>query len=433
MRRRFAMRPAWPMILGLVAACLGAAVPVLADPPGAQDLEKLPLMVRDTSSVDWIVDRFAGNSTAGEEFYQGPARQAGGLGRPRAMPLPDGSVALFHGRAAYKVSPEGTLELVRQDGWFSPIEGPMEVKFGGNVAMLEGKLGPNDVLGDPFDAAAKAYYSVLNCCIRKATVRPDGSLLATVVAGTPYKPGTVDGPGKTALLQAEVRGVVRTSDGTLYWGEFPKPCVRRFKDGQVATLPLTFKDPPNKLGFIMSIGRIAPAENDDSLFIVDGYNYLLRRLNLKTLEVTNVAGVCQAETKNPPAWQKARLGLNSDGPALTHVHFNSGLHSAMWDPFYKAIWMSGPDEASLRWLKNGWVTSVLGTPMQEGGWDSNGVGVPASRVKVMWAHVVGTDDDGGVYFTNGANQTGVWRAYDPQAGGKPLNAGGKPSKEGRKR
>ena len=67
------MRPAWPMILRLVAACLAAAVPVLADPPGAQDLEKLPLMVRDTSSVDWIVDRFAGNSTAGEEFYQGPA------------------------------------------------------------------------------------------------------------------------------------------------------------------------------------------------------------------------------------------------------------------------------------------------------------------------------------------------------------------------
>jgi hypothetical protein len=388
------------------------------EPAAGASPENIPMLVRDESAPDWVVDRFAGNSTAGDEFYQGPARQVGGLNRPGASVQPDGSVALFMGKSVCVVATNGIIELVRQDGYFSPIEGQMEAKQGGNTAVLEGKITKYDCVGDFYDAAEKAYYSIQCCCIRKATEQPDGSLLAEVVAGTPYKSGSVDGPGKSALLVTGVRGTVRFADGTLYWSEFPKNCVRKFKDGQVSTLTLKFKDPPDRLGYIMSLGKIVRAEDENSLLIVDGYNFLLRRLDLKTLEVTNLAGVNPAQTKNVPASLKKRFNPNADGPALTHVFFNSGLCSATWDPFYKVTWLGGPDESNLRWLKDGWVKTVIGSPTQPGGWDSNALGVPAPRVNVAWAHVVGTDSRGGVYFINGGNQTGIWRAHNPKEGGK---------------
>jgi hypothetical protein len=76
--------------------------------------ENLPDIIPDNSG-DWVVDRFAGNSTAGPAFFQGPAREVGGLGRCGACPLPDGRVLVpFHGGLA-EVGVDGILRLVFED------------------------------------------------------------------------------------------------------------------------------------------------------------------------------------------------------------------------------------------------------------------------------------------------------------------------------
>jgi hypothetical protein len=403
------------MLLGLALLLRGAAA--MADTPAAEPVE-MPMEVFDDSANDWIIDRFAGNSQAGDEFFQGPAAEVGGLGRPGVLAQPDGNVVLFLGKSVCQVAPDGTLELMRQDGYFSPIEGVMEAKAGGDASILEGRVEKRECIGDLYNEKEKAYYSFRANCLRKVTTKPDGSLQAEVVAGVPYTAGTVDGAGAAARLAKEIRGVVLTADGTIYWGEFPSSRIRKYKDGTVTTLNPVFKDPPANINFIMNSGRIDRGEDDGHLLIADSQNFKVRRLDLATMEVANVAGM-PAPGKEAPAWLKRRYGPNSDGPALTHVYFNSGVTEAIWDPCYKAIWVAGCDEGSLRWLKDGWVKRVIAKQGAEGGWNCDARNIPASKARIMWSHVVGIDSRGGVYFTNGANKTGVWRAYNPKMGGKP--------------
>ena len=66
------------------AAKAKADVPAkAASPPKGQPAagENMPEIIPDESADDWVVDRFAGNSTAGAEFFPGSAREVGGLGR----------------------------------------------------------------------------------------------------------------------------------------------------------------------------------------------------------------------------------------------------------------------------------------------------------------------------------------------------------------
>jgi hypothetical protein len=75
------------LMVGLSGATF-AAEEKAPDPPQA---EVIPLLVVEPGSDDWVVDRFAGNSTAGPKLIQGPAREAGGLGRPGSVACaPDG-------------------------------------------------------------------------------------------------------------------------------------------------------------------------------------------------------------------------------------------------------------------------------------------------------------------------------------------------------
>ena len=63
-----------PSILcGAVATIVTVlAATASADPPASQ-ADDIPLLVRDKSAGDWVVDRFVGNSTAGSKVFQGPA------------------------------------------------------------------------------------------------------------------------------------------------------------------------------------------------------------------------------------------------------------------------------------------------------------------------------------------------------------------------
>src|SRR5512139_1190658 len=89
----------------------------------------IPLLVPDESAGNWAVDRFAGNSTAGYAFSQGPAFEAGGIGRPAVAVAPDGTVYLATGGLSWvkdlivRVSPDGTLRLLAGGG-SSLADGP---------------------------------------------------------------------------------------------------------------------------------------------------------------------------------------------------------------------------------------------------------------------------------------------------------------------
>ena len=76
----------------------------------------MPEIIPDESAGDWVVDRFAGNSTAGPEFFPGPAREVGGLGRCGACPLPDGRVLLRLAGGLAEVGTDGVLRLLAVAG-----------------------------------------------------------------------------------------------------------------------------------------------------------------------------------------------------------------------------------------------------------------------------------------------------------------------------
>ena len=85
-------RPVCGALLALAPARGGEGKPPAAAIPGG-----VPLIVVDETAGDWVVDRFAGNSTAGYAFSQGPAHEAGGIGRPAVAVAPDGNVYLATG------------------------------------------------------------------------------------------------------------------------------------------------------------------------------------------------------------------------------------------------------------------------------------------------------------------------------------------------
>ena len=104
-----------------------AAVLLAADEPAGD----IPMIVPDKGASSWVVDRFAGNSTAGPEFFQGPARQAGGLGRCSAVaPMPDGRVFLASREGILEVTPDGMLHLAVGGGG-DLAEGPVHRTCGG--------------------------------------------------------------------------------------------------------------------------------------------------------------------------------------------------------------------------------------------------------------------------------------------------------------
>ena len=365
------------------------------------NLDNLPYLIRDDSSKDWVVDNFAGNSTAGIVFYQGPAAEVGGLGGSSVTARPDGSVYINGNR---EVSPDGILRVIpSEDGWGQ---------------------------GMFWDDKEQAKYILGNNCIRRA-VKVDGKWQSKVLAGTPGKAGQPwknDGPGKTALIGSDLRGSHRTAAGVIYWMEGGNAAIRKFDKGLVTTLGFKFIDAPDNFQLAMQ-GRMGPGEDDDSLLVADGWNWVARRVNLKTLQVTNLAFMpntrdqakaqyaasIQKRFGTPIRWERANRASNGapvDGPALTHASCNSGIADVVYDPFYKAIWLEGPDATCLRWLKDGWVKTVVGAARNGESWNFNGKGTPGEKAEMCWSHVCGVDGKGMVYFYAHSKPTNIWRTYN---------------------
>lgn len=379
----------------------------LLAPAGQEKARKdVPMMVREDSAGDWVVDRFVGNSTSGSIFFQGPARQAGGVGRSTSLAVaPDGRVFMPVplGGGIAEVSADGMLRLV--------------------VSGLEWRA---DGLDDFFARGGLlAWNPKENClyfwgksCIRKLVETADGSHSVEVVVGSPNRAGLDDGPvGKATLtsvgnLCVNSRGTVFFYDGKRY-GE----CLRKLDNGVVTTITTKLRtgkhvDGPLEdacFNFINLGGLNSIGENDDVLYLADHWNYVVRRIDLKAGKVTTVAGMRRGRKGDANPLRK-RFNKHSDGPALTHASFNSGCTSAVYDPVHKTLWCGGPDENRLRWLKDGWVKTVMGS--KRGKWDLDGMGIPAERVAMSWTWVLAVDRRGRAYVMNGASKTGYWRLYN---------------------
>ena len=388
----------------IVAAWLCGAMPRSHAAEVPQPGEELPKIIYEEGAADWLVDRFAGNSTAGPEFFQGPAGEIGGLGRCGACPTPDGKVYIPFAQGIAEVDAEGTLRLVVADA-------DVLDRTTGQVCSGAGlAYNPKD----------KRLYVAGRNCLRRLVERPDGPARVELVAGTPGKEGFDDGPAAAATF-TRIDGIVVNSRGTIFVLDANER-IRRLENGTLSTLNARVRGgkhvdgPLAEAGFglIGLGGNLCGGEDDDTLYLSDHWNFCVRRIDLKNQQVTTVAGL-----PKPAAWRdgeptpgQKRFNANCDGPAMTHASFNSGCAYVCWDPVHKALWCGGPDENRCRWLRSGWLRTVVGGNADQYKWPRDGLGVPADRVFLGWNAVVAVDGQGRAYMSCSGEPNGLWRAYN---------------------
>ncbi len=379
---------------------------------GGEPEEDISEMVVEESAGGWVVERFAGNSTAGPEFFQGPAREVGGLGRCRAVPTPDGTVYVAFSQGIAEVSPDGMLRLVLGQGG--------QMKGSWDIGWLSGQLRLA-----AYNPKEKCLYLIGPNCVCRLVKKADGAQSLEVVAGTPNQPGFVDGPAKSATF-TRAEHVVINSKGTVYLLDAGER-LRRIENGEVTTLNSNFRSGQLRDGPLAEAcfnliglgGGISLGENDDTLYVADHWNFRVRKIDLRTMTVTTVAGMPKPEEWRPEKQTpvEKRYNRNSDGPALTHASFNSGCTYVCWDPVRKALWCGGPDESRFRWLKDGWVRTMIGSKGTDK-WPRDGFNVPAEQVKLVWNEVVAVDSLGRVYLAASSDPSGIWRAYNTKGLGQ---------------
>ena len=402
-----------------------AAPAATTSAPGAVDLDNLPEVIFEPGIEDWVVDRFAGNTTAGSWFYQGPALEVGGLQKPgRCVEGGDGTIYLITSIPGavvprlMQVTPDGSLHLFMEDRGL--LEGPIEACQAG-VPI--------------WNPREKALYLTGPNCLRKVVEKPDGSLWVEAVAGIPNKPPPrpaygkpykpQDGPAKEATFKSTCRGVVCNSKGTFYWLE--DHILRRIENGTVSSIPLKRTDGSKSL-FVMIYGGtgLSLGENDDTLYISDFYNvqvgWGVLKCDVKTGMLTRICGTDRRNDKKNKRWRD-----ENDGPALTHAGGRCGM-KGLYHPFYNALWVWGPDEFRFRWLRfdgDGWVRTAFAQrrketkPLKLGLMDLlHAQGVPGEHFSLRgWGSNCinhrGIDSKGGVYIgTSTFDCSGIWRAYN---------------------
>jgi hypothetical protein len=264
----------------------------------------------------------------------------------------------------------------------------------------------------------KQVYLAGPNCLRRVVEHADGPWQATVVAGTPGVAGFADGPVPTATF-TRIDSIVINSRGVIFVLDANQR-IRQVEADQVRTLTSSVRSsglvdgPLSQARFSMIGlgGNLCGGEDDDTLYLSDHWNFAVRRIALKTLMVSTVAGLPKPKSGPGAALdrQARRYNRNSDGPALTWASFNSGCAYVCWDAAHQALWCGGPDENRFRWLKNGEVRTVIGAKGADK-WPRDGLGVPADGVRMSWNAVVAVDAQGRAYLSCSGEPHGVWQAY----------------------
>jgi len=368
----------------------------------AAEPEDMPKIILDPTAGDWVVDRFAGNSTAGPEFFQGPASEVGGLGRPGACPAPDGTVYIPFREGIAEVGRDGVLRLVVSD---------RDVLQGTTLQVCAAAIAWHPI-------ERKLYVPGRNC-LRRLVEPPEGPPRLEVVAGTPGKPGFDDGPARSCTFR-RIDSIVINSRGTVFLLDH-NDRIRKLENGGVTTLNAALRtgrrtDGPLEQATFALIGlggNLCGGEDDDTLYLSDHWNFCVRRIDLKGNTVSTVAGMPKPDEYRPQhqTVRERRYNANCDGPALTWASFNSGCAYVCWDPIHHALWCGGPDENRFRWLQQGWLRTVIGDKPVQYRWPKDGIGVPAEKVHLVWNAVVAVDDQGGVFLSCSSEPNGLWRAH----------------------
>ena len=383
------------LTVGTLGILCGASSESAAAAESAAEPESMPSIIPDPSSGDWVVDRFAGNSTAGPTFFQGPAREVGGLGRCGACPLPDGRVLVPFPDGLAEVDLEGNLRLVAETDDLLP----------GTTQQVTAAV----IAWNPKD---RKVYAGGPCCIRRIEERVDGPWVLDLFAGTPGTSGFADGPVQAATF-TRIDSIIIDSRGVIYILDANRR-IRKIEEGKVTTLNATvhaggLEDGPldrARFAMIDLGGNLCSGEDDDTLYLSDHWNFAVRRIDLKAGRVSTVAGMPKPARGSP---LERRYNLNSDGPALAWASFNSGCAYVCWDPVHGALWCGGPDENRFRWLKGGEVQTVIGAEGVDG-WPRDGLRTPAEKVRLVWNSVVAVDGLGRAYLSASSDPNGIWRA-----------------------
>lgn len=391
-----------------ILCSLAACMLVAARAPTAEQPKDIPAKVLDDSAERWVIDRFAGNSTAGPEFLQGPARQAGGLGVTAVEPAPDGSVFLGAGMVKWckdkivRVTPDGTLRLIAGGG-SSLADGPA---WKARIAVNHRGAG---LVYNRADSSVYFVHRTIPAVRR--LLRKDGQWWVETVAGDPAKSGHADGPCDQALFDSP-RSLAITSKGTVYVLDGTH-VIRKIAGGRVSTL-VRFRGSQKIVDGPLSqataavtgmSGQICLGEDDHTIYVADHWHFAVRKIDLRAKTISTVV-----LSENRPG-HRGKRPKHADGPAMTHASFVSGIAFVCWDPVHKALWVGGPDENHLRWLRDGWVRTVLDTGRKHN-WAADALGLKPQDARLWWTHVRAVDSSGRAYVIAASSKSGCWRAYE---------------------
>jgi len=348
--------PALLLVLALAAAC-------------ARGEDASPCTLMD-GIENWEARVFAGAPEI-RGFVQGAKNECAVSG-----------IMAFDSRGNAYVTGDHVIQIITPDGQARVLTGAPNL--GGNSDGPPGQatfgLAIDLVL---IDDALIYVVDAANLTLRRLTCR-EGVWHTETVAGTPGVNGHRDGPGRQALFTTPFDSITADETGAVYL--LDGNWLRKFDKGVVTTLNAGSgyrNGPLAQALFQRSQGRQHGMTYDGkgNLYIADKLNMCIRKVDLKSREVSTLAGVLPGQPHAMPR----------DGPALeARFHSGGGPNMIFYNQAMDALIARSDDENSIRIIKDGWVKTFGPAP-------GKGKGLTGPWKDAIGGVPCGIDREGGVY------------------------------------
>lgn len=334
-------RAKWLAVAFALAAVHAAATMAVAQTP--------QILMKDAN--EWELSTYCGNPQV-QTFVPGD----------KLRTALSGSVA-FDSKGNGYVTVGTFIAIVTKDGLADVLTG--QPGFAGNTDGPPGRA----TFGKAIDIALinddlMYVADAANFTLRRLQ-RKEGLWHTETVAGVPGKQGHRDGPGKQALFQSTFDSVVADETGALYL--FSGNYIRKFENGVVSTL-----NENGATGYVNGSLDVAQffhsqgafhglaCNGKGGLFVADKANIAIRKVDLKTGEVTTFAG------RGP----KDDRGRPKDGKALdARFHPGGGPNTIYYDVPFERFIVRSDDERTTRviYQRDGeWVVNTLAARRKTG-------------------------------------------------------------------